>query len=187
VLPVLGVATIVAGVAAGILTQLALRYGVIYDITFGEAIKRSWDDLWGKKGAFMFWLVMLLPGFAFALAVIVVMMPFLVPGVLLLMRGEYAVGAVLIALMVLAMFLPQAIYSTFVSSAWTVFFRRMTGLEPSPAAVRAAGPPPVAPYAPVPAEPPSVPPSPAAPAPFVVPEEAPIVDVPPPDRPPSDG
>jgi hypothetical protein len=168
---------------------------VIYDITFGEAIKRSWGDLWGKRGAFVFWLVMLLPGFAFALAIIVVMMPLLVPGVLLLMRGEYAIGAVLIALMALALLLPQAIYGTFVSSAWTVFFRRMTGLEPAVASVPAGGyQPPMTPAAPPPpaADAPA-PRDPASEAPFVVPDEAPIVDVPPapaetpPDRPPSDG
>ena len=194
-------AMVVGALLISILVQLAIRYGVLADLTFGRAIVQAWNDLWGKKGAFVFWLVMLLPAFAYGLIALLFLLPFGVPAVLLIIDENYAMGAVLAALAFLMLLVPGAIYGTFVSASWTVFFRRMTGMEAQPVRVPAGpqypvAPPPTAPpapwvtYAPSPpppdvtaaepsaaspiAETPATPPTPSGP---YVPTEPPIVDV----------
>ena len=199
--PLFLAAMIAGALIVSILVQLAIRYGVLADLTFGQAIVRAWNDLWAKKGVFVFWLVMLLPGFAYGLVALLFMLPFGVPSFLLFMDENYAAGAALALLTFFMLLIPGAIYGTFVSASWTVFFRRMTGMEAPPVRATAGPPLPVGPavsapqgpyatYAPVPAptpgsEPPapatpaSAPPAapePAPPAPYA-PAEPPIVDV----------
>ena len=187
-LPALFVLIIAASLIIGILYQLALRYGVLDDISYGQAIKRGWGDLWAKKGAWVFWLVMLLPGVAYGIVTVLLLMPFIIPATLLFIGEKYVIASAVVVLAILVMMLPGAVYGTFVSSAWTVFFRRMTGREPG-APQRAVPMTPPDPYAYAAPAPPSVPPAPAPPAwdaappappvaPAFVPAEAPIVDVP---------
>ena len=196
VLPLLFVLTIAAGLIIGILYQLALRYGVLDDMSFGQAIKRGWGDLWAKKGAWVFWLVMLLPGVAYGIVAVLFVMPFVIPAVFLFIGEKYVIASALMVLGILVMMVPGAIYGTFSSSAWTVFFRRMTGREPgAPQKAMLLTPPdpnayaaPMAPSVPpAPAPPAFEPAAPTAPAawdaappaaPAFVPAEAPIVDVP---------
>ena len=139
-LPLLLVLIAVGSVILGIVFQLALRYGVVGDVTFGQAIKRGWADLWGKRGAFIFWLVMLLPGFAYGVVTLIIMLPFIVGGFALIIAEQYLIGLLLLFAMILVMLVPGAIYGTFISSAWTVFFRRMTGMEEGPAPAVVAPP-----------------------------------------------
>ena len=178
VLPVFVVVIIALSFIVSVVYQLALRYGVLQDVTFGAAIKRGWDDLWGKKGAVVFWLVMLLPGIVFGLVMVLPILLFIIPATVLFMAEQYVIAGGLGVLMILVMMVPSAIYGTFVSSAWTVFFRKMTGMEP------AAAPRPVNSYAPPvpPAYSPPAPPAYAPPAPPVTAEPqptagGPIVDV----------
>ena len=164
-----------AGLVIGIVSSLAIRYGVLQDVTFGEAIKKGWQDMWGKRGAFIFWLVMLLPGFAYAAVTGVFAAIFAVPAVLLIIAEKVISGVAILVLLGLVLMIPGAIYGTFISAAWTVFFRRMNGIgvptpskQPVPAYSSEMAPP--APYAPVPPapEPPvswaPVPPAPEPPA-----------------------
>lgn len=146
---------VAAGVLISILVQLAVRYGVLADVTFGQAIVRAWHDLWAKKGAFVFWLVMLLPGLAYGIVALALLLPFGVPAALLIIDENYGVGALLAVFAFVMLLIPGAIYGTFVSASWTVFFRRMTGMEAQPARVPASPQYPVAP------------PSGAPPAPYV--------------------
>ena len=179
-LPLFIVVIIAAAFLIGLLVPVALRYGVINDVTYGQAIKRAWGDLWGKKGMFMFYLVMLLPGFAYGIALMMVMVPLAIPVVLAFVAEQYIIAVALTVLLMLVAMVPGAIYSTFVYAAWTLFFRQMTGMEPK--AVRGVAiTPPYAP--PVYAEPPVVPV-----AEPTVSADAPIVDVEPPAAgpPPSD-
>lgn len=164
VLPVFVVLIIALGLIVGIIYNLALRYGVLDDITFGQAIKRGWDDLWAKRGAFVMFLVMLLPGFALSLAMLVLMVPFMVPAIAFAVAEQFVMAGAMFVLMMLVMLVPSAIYGTFVSSAWTVFFRQMTGREPKRAEVAVA----TAPY--VSMAPPAPLPAPGVPAPPPVPE-----------------
>lgn len=139
VLPIFVILVIAISIVVGIVYPLALRYGVLHDITFGEAIKRGWYDLRGKRGAFVFWLVMILPGIAASAIFAAIMLPFFVPAFLMIMSERYVMGIGLAVLGWLVMLLPVAIYSTFVSTAWTVFFRQMTGMEVPPASYAPVG------------------------------------------------
>lgn len=176
-LPIFVVLVIGLAIVIGIIQPLALRYGVLHNITFGEAIKRGWYDLRAKRGAFVFWLVMLLPGFAFGVILLLLMVPFFLPAIAFAMNDQLVMAAGLLVLGGLLMMVPTAIYGTFVSSAWTVFFRKMNGME-------AAAAPAYIPPVPGGYEPPAPPASYAAPAPPVTdappvyaPADAPVVDV----------
>jgi hypothetical protein len=131
-LPVFFIAVIALSFAIGVLQPLALRYGILRDITFGQAIKRAWDDLWGKKGAVVFLLVMILPSIAYGFATMIIVLPFAMSVVFLAIGEAYVAAASVGALMVLVLMVPGAFYATFHHSAWTVFFRRMTGMEEQP-------------------------------------------------------
>ena len=128
--PILLVVILAASFIIGILLPMAVRYGVLLDVSFGQAIKRAWDDLWGKKGLFVFWLVMLLPGLAYGVAVTVIAIPLAIPLVFLFIAEQFVMAIALIVLMVLVLMLPGAIYGTFVNAAWTLFFRSVAGLDP---------------------------------------------------------
>ncbi|MDO8848827.1 MAG: hypothetical protein Q7W51_10630 [Coriobacteriia bacterium] len=173
-LPLMGFIILVLGVILSIVIQLALRYGVLDDVTFGQAIKRGWNDLWAKRGAFVMFLVMILPGIAYGFATLIVLIPFALPAVAAFMAGQYIIGVALFVLMILVLMVPGAIYGTFVSSAWTIFFRQMTGREPKTASVPATPPSYIPPPAPFAASDAPVPPAAEASAPVA---EAPIVDV----------
>lgn len=130
----------------GIISPVAIRYGVLRDMTFGVAIKQAWNDLWAKKGLFVFWLVMLLPGIAYGVAMAVVVAPAAVAVALLVTGEQYALAALVGLLLMVVLMVPNAIYATFAHSAWTLFFRTLAGLEPVMAAEAPAYAPPV--YAP---------------------------------------
>jgi hypothetical protein len=170
ILPIFVVLIIAASIILGIVYPLALRYGILEDTTFGQAIMRGWNDLRAKRGAFMMWLVMLLPQFALGFVMLALMVPFMVPAFAFFIAEKYVMGTAFFALMALVMLVPTAIYGTFVSTAWTVFFRQMTGVEasgaaPAPAFAQGVTPPTYAPPAPPAYEPPAPP------------ADAPIVDV----------
>lgn len=132
-IPVLGAVVIAASLIIGILLPVAVRYGVLLDVSFGQAIKRAWDDLWAKKGLFVFWLVMLLPGIAYGFAVFIIVLVALVPAFVAVLAEQYIVAGALFVFTMILMMLPGAIYSTFVNAAWTLMFRHLTGMDPLPA------------------------------------------------------
>jgi hypothetical protein len=135
-LPLFIVIAAVLAVVLSIVFELALRWGVLFDVTFGQAIQRGWSDLWGKRGAFVMWLVTLLPAFAFGIVTFILLLIGLVPAVFLFMAEQHAVAIGVALIVIVVMMLPSAVYGTFYSTTWTVFFRRMTGLEqaaPTPA------------------------------------------------------
>ncbi|MGB4593616.1 MAG: hypothetical protein WBI63_07600 [Coriobacteriia bacterium] len=163
--PLMMVVIFVAALFVSIITELAMRYAVLDDVTFGQSIARAWSDLWAKRGAWVMWLVMLLPGIAYGVIVAVVSLVFIVPAIFLVIAGKFLTAVALVVLVALVLMLPGAVYGTFVSSAWTIFFRRMTGKE----IVVATGPAPAT-YAPAPPAPesgfaPAVPPVVIAPEP----------------------
>jgi hypothetical protein len=170
VAPLLIVVLIAAAFIIGIISPVAIRYGVLRDMTFGVAIKQAWNDLWAKKGLFVFWLVMLLPGIAYGVAIAIAVVPAAVAIAFLAIGEQYVVAGLVGLLLVLVLMVPNAIYATFVHSAWTLFFRKMAGLEPLAAATAPAYAPPA--YAPQEAE--MLPPR--------VDEQAPQSDTPPGDE-----
>jgi hypothetical protein len=76
---------------------------------------------------------------AYSIVILIVAVVLIVPGVLLIIAGGWIPGVLLILVALLALMLPAAIYGAFYHAVWTIFFRRMTGLEPQPA-VAIAGP-----------------------------------------------
>ena len=169
-LPLLVLVLAVLGVILSIAMELGIRYGVLFDMTFGKALMQGWRDIWAKRGAVVMWLVMLLPAVAYGIVVGGILLGALLPGILVLREGSLVPAAILIAVVVLVLLVPAAIYGTFVSSAWTVFFRKMTGLEqPAQAApgspTPGAYPPPPVAYPPVAPAAPPIPPRPADPLP----------------------
>jgi hypothetical protein len=128
-LPVFIIVIVGLGFLVGVISELAVRYGVLQDVTFGQAIKRGWEDLRAKRGAAVMWLVMLLPQFAYGAVLAVVSLIVLIPVFLLIAAGGVIVGVLLLLLFVILLLLPGAVYNTFYSASWTIFFRRMTGAE----------------------------------------------------------
>ena len=150
VVPLLIVVLIAAALMIGIISPVAIRYGVLRDMTFGVAIKQAWNDLWAKKGLFVFWLVMLLPGLAYGVAIAIIVVPVAIAIVFLAIGEQFALAALVALLLILVLMVPNAIYATFVHSAWTLFFRKLAGLEPVTATAASAYAPPA--YAPPTAE-----------------------------------
>ncbi len=178
--PILFAGVVVASVLVGLLFNLAVRYGVLEDMGFGASIKAAWSAVWGKRGVWTMWLVMLLPGLVFGAAVGVVALLLAAPAAFAFYSGQVVTGAGIFVLVGLVLAVPQAAFSTFVSSAWTVFFRRMTGMEQAhPAAPPAYPSAPQAPGA-VPAQAFGAPPPPPAPAPGeILPPPPPPLQAPP--------
>lgn len=154
----------VGSILVTLLFDIALRYGMLEDRTYGRSLKAAWSAVWGKRGVWMMWLVMLLPGLAFGAVVGVVALLLAAPAAFAFYSGQVVTGAGIFVLAGLVLAVPQAAFSTFVSSAWTVFFRRMTGMEQAqpetPPAYPSAPQPPGA----VPAQAFEAPPPPPAPA-----------------------
>jgi hypothetical protein len=128
------VALIIAAFVLGVVQSLALRYGVLQDVSFGQALARGWNDLFGKRGAFVFELAMIIPGLVYAAAIGMFSLVFTVPSAMMLASGSAGPGAALSSLLALILIVPASAYAAFQSSAWTIFFRRMNGLELAPAA-----------------------------------------------------
>lgn len=127
--PLMIVIVAASAVIASVLWEVALRYGVLEDRGWGQSLKAAWGAVWGKRGVWTMWLVMLLPRFIFGAAVGAVALLFAAPAAFAFYSGQVVTGAGLLLLVGLALAVPQAAFSTFSSSAWTVFFRRMTGKE----------------------------------------------------------
>jgi hypothetical protein len=147
----------ILGVILGIVGHIALRYVMLADYHSVAAIGQGWRDLWARRGAFVMFLVTIGTGIAFGIVAAVIFAIFAVPGVVFILQRAYVTGALLMALGILVLMLPSAIYGTFYSSMWTVFFRKMTGMEPAPmmAAPAYATPYPAVPGSPYPPQPPT--------------------------------
>jgi len=182
------VAVFAYSIVFGTVGQLALRYAVLEERTALESLKQGWSDVWAKRGAIGMFFVMYATSIVYGVALSVLLIALVVPIVLMSIAGN-VVGAGLVGLFagLLAM-LPAAIYGAFSGSAWTIFFRRMTGREPLAPAVPAyaGGYPPAPPAAPEGGFPPPPPAdlAPQAPAPAADPWQAangvPPVDTTPP-------
>jgi len=178
---VFGIMVAVISVVLGMVAQVALRYAVLQDLRVMDSLKQGWRDLWGRRGVFTMALIQFGVGIAYGIAVGIVAVILVVPAVIAFIAGSWLVGSVMIAVAVLVLILPSSVYSAFYHTVWTLFFRRMTGMEPTPVAAYPAPYPPAPPYAPVPPAPPAPPYVPAPPAPPAPPVEsvAPVEPTPP--------
>ncbi len=152
---VLLVVALVVGVILGIVREIAVRYAVLQEMRVVASLKAGWRDLWARRGAFLMWLILLGIGIAYAVVVGIIAAIFEVPAAL----GAGAVAGGLAGLVSLLLIIPSAAFAAFGYAAWTVFFRRMTGMErPAPAGSLGGGVP-ETPVPPAPVQPPAGPPA----------------------------
>lgn len=192
---IVGVSLIVLvplAILIGILAELAIRHGVLQDVTAGKAIGAAWNDLRTRfKDVAVLWILLLAIGIAYGIAIGIVGAIFAIPIAGAAVVNAWPVVGVMSFLLFLVLIVPSAIYGAFHSTAWTIFFRRMTGVElvapPQPATVGYGAPgympPPPAPgaYPPPPPMPPApqAPPMPQQPAPPAAPAPEPPAPEPP--------
>lgn len=121
---------LVAGFIVGVLHLLAIRFAVLFDMPATGAIGAAWRSFRGRfKDVLLMWLVMFGVGIAYGFAMAFVAVVLFVPAVLVGLAGGIGPAVGLGAIGGLVMLVPSAAYGTFASSAWTVFFRRLAGLE----------------------------------------------------------
>jgi hypothetical protein len=155
---VLGLVAVFLGVVLSIAAELGLRYVVLQDHGAIEALKEGWHDLWSKRGAFLMWLIQVGIGIAYGIIVAIVGAVLIIPGVLAGIAGAWAVTGVMVGIAAIVLIVPSSAYAAFFHAVWTIFFRKMTGMEPAPAV---AAPMPGGSYPMMP--PPPYPPAPVAP------------------------
>ncbi len=207
---VLVVASFAYAIVFGTAAQLALRYAVLEDRGAIESLKAGWADVWAKRGAVGMFFTVWVTNIVYSLALGLALMIFIIPIVFMTIAGNLAGVIGLGVVAGLVAMLPAAIYGSFVSCSWTLFFRRMIGRDQAAAPVYAGGyPPPAAGAQGFPPAPPAAgyapptasdyatqPPAPAA-DPWIAandlpeappPAAPPVADVPAPGEPPvSDG
>lgn len=183
---------LVVGFVVGILQFLALRYAILEERSTFDAIGAAWGAMRSRfKDVLIMWLLMLAVGTAYGLVTGVAALILIVPGIVMLIAGNVFAFFGLIVVLAAIMVLPSAIYGTFISAAWTVFFRRLTGREvPVPSApwAQPAPAPAVPPTYEPPAPPAYVPPAPPAPPAEPAPPAYPVAgyEPPPPPAPPAE-
>ncbi len=129
----------------GVLFELALRHGVLEDMRTGDAIRAAWHDVRQRfKDVALMWLVLLGIGIVYGIVVGIAAVVVVVPIVGAAVVGAWPLSVVLGLVLFAALLFVGAIYSSFFSTSWTVFFRRLTGREavPAPAPAFAGGYPP---------------------------------------------
>ena len=165
---------IVLSIVLGLLHTLALRYVMLMHHGAVQAIGESWHAFRTRfKDTALMWLIGLglnvAAGVVLAIPVVIITVAIVIPAVLLAVSGNWAAFAAIVAVAVLLLmvisFAYTAVWGTFSSALWTVFFRRFTGMEVSPAAqepVPSAPPLPAEPVSFAPAPPPPMPPQPGS-------------------------
>jgi hypothetical protein len=135
---VLGLLAGFFAIVLGIVGELAVRYVVLQDRGVGDSIKQGWRDLFGRRGAFLMFLIMVGVGIGFGIVIGIV-------------SAIWALAPFMLFILVPVLIVVGAAYAAFYHSAWTVFFRRMTGMAPAPVQASVATSPPYpAPYPPAP-------------------------------------
>jgi hypothetical protein len=183
---------IVMSIVLGVMYILAVRFVMLDGKGAVESAAESWRSIRGRfKDNALMYLVSLglniAAGIVLAIPMVILILALVFPAVAAGVAGNWTGVAAAIAVMVLLIFVLSfaftAVWGTFTSSLWTIFFRRMTGMEPPPAAAEPTMPPAPAPPAPAPLAPPPPPPAPPAPAapPLASPPSPPAAPVTPAD------
>lgn len=160
VLALLGLVLVVVGFVISLVAEFAERRVMLDGQGTLAAISAGWGDLRSNfKDVIVMWLITLVIGFAYAAATLVVLVIF-GGGAVVAFFAAGLFGGVLVGLLALiALMVPSAVYATFVSSLWTIFWREMTGRGTLGArrAVEAPAPAEFIPAPPVPPAPPTPP------------------------------
>lgn len=172
---------IVLSIVLGLLHELALRYVMLSGHGAFQAVGESWRAFRSrfKDTALMYLIAVglnIAAGIVIAIPLVIVALVIIVPAVVAAIAGKWAAFAAVIVVAVLLVSLLSlaftAVWGTFTSALWTVFFRRFTGMEMLSPAEKPAPPAPPAEQPAAPA-PPVAPPPPGAPAPPAAPQPPP--------------
>lgn len=170
-----GLLLVIVSIVAGVLDTLGSRHAVLDGTGVFRSIGEAWTDLRTRfKDVAIVWLLMLAAGIAYGIAVGVVAAVFAF-GIATAALGQvWALVGLISLVLFVVLLLPTAIFSTFTSAVWTIFFRRMSGREQlsetiAPPGAPVAGATPPAPY----------PPAPPAPYPPAPPRGLPLGPMPP--------
>jgi len=178
----------------GIMYVLGVRFIVLERMGAVQAAKEGYRAFRRRfKDSALMWLINwglnIASGIVIAIPIVIVVVIAVIPAVIAGRAQEWGalvggIGLTFLVLLVLGLFY-TAIWGTFTSALWTIFYRRMTGREIIVAAPVAPAPP-VAYQAPAPAYPPMAPTPPVAPAyppvapiPPVAPAYPPVAPTPP--------
>jgi hypothetical protein len=112
----------------GPVQQLALRYIVLKDQGPIESIKSGWRDLWSKRGAFLMYVLMIAVGLGVGIAATIVLVPVVLIGFALVFLGPVGIALAGLLIFVVALAI-GSVTGTFSSAVWTIFFRRMVGMD----------------------------------------------------------
>jgi len=166
---------IVGGFILGVMSLLGTRLIMLTDAGVFKAAGDAWHLFRTRiKDTLIMWFITLglniVASIVVAIPIAVIAVAAVIPAVFLISSQSWpaliGVSAVGVLLIVLVSMLYSAIWGTFTSALWTIFFRRLTGrevLEATAAPVPVPAPTPAAPPAPVAPVVPSPPAAPAAP------------------------
>ncbi|NTW28062.1 MAG: hypothetical protein HGA39_01680 [Coriobacteriia bacterium] len=130
---------LIASFVLGILYVIALRFVTLSDLRVGAAIREAWKAFRARiKNHSLMWLINwglnFAAGIALSILFVVLALVLVVPIVIAAIGQNWNVLVllicVLVVLLVVVSLFYTAIWGTFTSALWTVFFRRLTGLEP---------------------------------------------------------
>jgi hypothetical protein len=178
---------IVASLVLGVMHITSMRFIVLEDSRASHALGESWHALRARFGDHVIMYLLniglnLAASLVLVIPILIVVFAAVIPAILAGAAGHWGSFAVVLVVMFLLLvvvgFAYSAIWGTFTSALWTIFYRRLTGREPLaapvmplPATVYTPPAPPAAPGAapawapPAPAAPPTTPSAWAAPAP----------------------
>lgn len=174
---------IVLSIVLGLMHELALRYVMLRGDGATYAIGEAWRAFRGRfKDTSLMWLIgwglNIAAGIVFAIPVVIITILIVIPAVASALAEQW--GAFAIVVLVAAIVLTiislafTAVWGTYTSALWTIFFRRFTGMERVPEATQPGPMPGTASIAPPPPwPPPTTPPPPPPPPAPVAPEPAP--------------
>ena len=151
---------IVGGVILGTMSLLGMRSIMLADAGVFEAAHDAWRLFRTRiKDSLIMWFISLglnmVASIVVAIPIVVVTVAAVIPAIFLIRSESWptliVVSAIAVLLITLVVMLYTAIWGTFTSALWTIFFRRLTGREvpvevPAPVAPHPAAP--VAPHAP---------------------------------------
>lgn len=183
---------IVVGFVLGMMYVLGIRFVVLAGLGVMDSAREAWRMLRARlKDTILMYLINIgmniAAGLVVGIPLAIVAAVIAVPGIVAGIAGHWGVaaGAVAIAALVImaVSLLYTGIWGTFTSALWTIFYRRVTGMEVvAPPAPAGYPPAPGTGYPPAPGYPPAAPSYPPPPAPPVAPTQpAPPMAPPPAD------
>lgn len=125
---VLFLVLVVLGFVVSLVAEFAERHVMLDGLGTLESIGAGWRDLRAHfKDVLLMWLLALVIGIGFGILLLIAFVVLAVTSVFAFLAAGPCGGA-LVALALFALLLvPGAIYGTFVSALWTIFWREMTG------------------------------------------------------------